>query len=134
MTITLELPEALGHQLREEAARNGMSLDKHIVQNLSANRLPNDGPLTEMALLQKINLYLGIAPQVWRRYDYLNERLRDEQLSETEHQELLTLIDVVENANAERLKYLVDLSGLRGVSLRQVMFDLGIHPRGERDE
>jgi len=122
----------LEHQLREEAARNGTSLDKHIVQNLSASRLPDDRPLTEIELLQKINLDLGIAPKVWRRYDYLNEQLRAEQLTETEHQELLSLIDVFENANAERLKYLADLSRLRGVSLRQVMADLDIHPGGER--
>jgi len=60
--------------------------------------------------------------------------LKTEQLTETEHQELLALIDVVENANAERLKYLADLAKLRGVSLRQVMSALNIHPRGKKDE
>ena len=40
MTITLELPEALEKQLRKEAARKGVSLDRYIIQNLEDKDMP----------------------------------------------------------------------------------------------
>ncbi len=136
MTITLELPETMEHQLREEAARKGVSIDRLILQGLEHHIGESAPPesLSESDLLKRINLDLGIAPKVWDRYDYLVERLHDEQLTETEHQELITLTDVIESANVERLKCLIQLSKLRGVSLEQIMADLGIHPRGDEDK
>ncbi len=62
-----------------------------------------------------------------RRYDQLNTKLHEEQLTSEEHQELLALIDPVELADAERLKHLIELAQLRGVSLDTLMDELGIH-------
>jgi hypothetical protein len=126
MTITLDLPEALEHQLREEAARSGMSLDRHIFQRLT----DADKPPTEAELLQKIKQDLGLSPETWSRYDQLVRQRRAEKLTAYEYDELIALTDTVEAANVERIKYLIELAKLRGASLEQVMSDLGIRPRG----
>lgn len=134
--ITLDLPTTVEHWLREEAARKGVSIDHLILQGLEHHIGESAPPesLSEVELLKKINLDLGIAPKVWERYDYLNERLHEELLTESEHQELIALIDVVEAANVERLKYLTQLAKLRNVPIRQIMSELGIRPRDHEDE
>lgn len=135
MTITLDLPDTLERQLRAEAARNGLSLGRQIVRQLEVRQPPvATAPLSESALLKKINLDLGIAPAVWERYDWLRRQLRRGMMTETEHQELLSLIELVENANVERLNCLVALSRLRAVSLEKTMSDLGISPRQTNDD
>ncbi|MCW5924531.1 MAG: hypothetical protein KIS77_19595 [Saprospiraceae bacterium] len=124
------------HRLREEAARKGVSIDHLILQGLE-HQIGESAPpesLSELELLKKINLDLGIAPKVWERYDYLNERLHEELLTEPEHQELIALIDVVETANVERLKYLIQLAKLRNVPVQQIMSELGIRPRDHKYE
>jgi hypothetical protein len=47
-------------------------------------------------------------------------------LSHSEHEELLTLTDNVEIWQAERVGYLARLAELRGMSLPDLMDDLGI--------
>ncbi len=126
MNIVLELPEALEHQLREEAARQGVSLNRHIVERLvdkSANQ--EEIPLTEGDLLQKINL--GIAEEEWTRFHALVALRKSAQISEAEQQELMALTDKIEAANADRLPYLVELARLRKVTLPQLMNDLGLN-------
>jgi len=136
MTITLDLPKTMEERLRQQAARKGLSIDRLILQELE-QQIGEQAPpesLTELDLLKKINLDLGIAPKVWERYDYLTERLQEEILTEVEHHELLALIDMVETANVERLGYLIQLAKLRGISITQLMTDLGIRPRGDENE
>lgn len=136
MTITLDLPTTMENRLREEAARKGVSIDHLILQGLEHHIGESAPPesLSELELLKKINLDLGIAPKVWERYDHLNKRLHEELLTKEEHQELLALIDVVEAANVERLKYLIQLAKLRALPLQQLMSELGIRPRGYENE
>ncbi len=135
MTLTLELPDALERQLTTKAAKLGLSLDRYIVQDLDDRNQPSASlPLSERELLQRIKPDLGITAADWSRYDHLLALLRAEQLSESEHLELIALIERVEMANAERLGYLFELSKLRRVSVRQVMSDLGIRPRPAHDD
>ena len=108
-----------------------MSIDSLILQELEqqiGEQAPTES-LTESELLKKINLDLGIAPKVWERYDLLTAQLHEEQLDETEHQELIALLDLIEAANVERIKLLIQLAKLRKTTLEQVMDDLGIQPR-----
>lgn len=137
MTIILDLPASVEHRLREQAARKGVSIDRLILQELE-QQIGEPAPtesMTESELLKKINLDLGIAPKVWERYDFLTGQLHEEQLGETEHQELIALLDMIEAANVERLGYLIQLAKLRGQPLERVMSDLGIRPRGyDEDE
>jgi plasmid stability protein len=126
MNIVLELPEALEHRLREEAARHGVSLNRHIVERLGDKSSDQeDMPLTEGALLQKINL--GIEEEEWNRFHALVALRKSEQISEAAQQELIALTDKIEAANAARLPYLVELARLRNVTLAQLMNNLGLN-------
>jgi hypothetical protein len=126
MTITLDLPKSLEHQLREEAAQRGMTLDRHIFQRLAepSNPIPD-----EADLLLKIRQDLGLTPETWSRYERLIRQRRAEELTDYEYEELMALTDIIEHANVERLKLLVQLAKLRETSLEQVMSDLEIGPR-----
>lgn len=92
---------------------------------LVQRRLPHL-PQIETDLLQKINRGLPEATQ--NRYNELRAKLRQETINLQEHQELLVLVDIVEQADSERLQYLIQLSQLRHVTLPGLMRQLGIHP------
>lgn len=81
---------------------------------------------TEAQLLQRIHQPLSDTTQ--QRYNQLSEKLRAETISSDEHQELLSLVDVVEQADVDRLQCLIDLAQLRQVPLNDLMNQLGIHP------
>jgi hypothetical protein len=65
-----------------------------------------------------------------REYAQLRRKLKEETLTEVEHSRLKELIDQRELLNAERVEALAQLATLRGVSLRQLMAQLGIPPLG----
>jgi len=52
--------------------------------------------------------------------------LQNETISEREYEELLSLWQEVERRNVERLKALIELAKLRGVSVQELMRQLGI--------
>ena len=64
--------------------------------------------------------------EVRQRYTELNDKLHDETIAPEEYQELLTLIDQIELADAERLRYLIELAQLRNISVDVLMDQLGI--------
>lgn len=78
---------------------------------------------TQIELLQAISQ--GIRLDVQQRYVELHARLLDETLSEEEHSELLGLVEVIEKADADRLKYLLELAQLRSTSLDALMAGQG---------
>lgn len=94
------------------------------VNSLVARRKAPYLPQQEARLLKKINR--GVAPAVRQRYAELNARLLDETLSEEEHNELLSLVETIEKADADRLKYLLELAQLRSTSLDALMDQMGI--------
>jgi hypothetical protein len=81
---------------------------------------------SESDLLEQISQ--GIPDSTQQRYVELSAKLRDQTITPDEHQEFLALIDIVEQADADRLQHLVELSRLRQVSLNDLMNQLGIHP------
>jgi hypothetical protein len=91
---------------------------------LQAQRKSPSLPKGESELLLKINQGLPLDTQ--KRYDELVAKRKAETLTPDEHQELLRLIDQIEKADAERMKYMADLAHLRGTSLAALMKDLGI--------
>ncbi|NUO02045.1 MAG: toxin-antitoxin system HicB family antitoxin [Saprospiraceae bacterium] len=126
MNIVLELPEALEHKLREEAARHGVSLNRHIVERLGDKSSDHeDMPLTEGALLQKINR--GIEEEEWKRFHTLVLLRKSGQIDEAAQQELTALTDKIEATNAERLPYLAELARLRNITIPQLMNKLGLN-------
>jgi len=133
MNIILELSEALEQQLREEAARHGASLNQYIVDRLTdkSAEQKND-PLTEGALLQKINL--GVEEEEWKRFHALVALRKSTQINEAEQQELTALTEKIEAAHAARLPYLVELAFIRNVTLSQLMKDLGLNAQLHIDD
>ncbi|MEO1792115.1 MAG: hypothetical protein AAFR25_07820 [Cyanobacteria bacterium J06629_19] len=81
-------------------------------------------PSSESDLLRQINQ--GLPADTQHRYDELREKLRREELNSEEHKELLKLVDVVEQATADRLQHLIALSQLRQISLDELMKQLEI--------
>jgi hypothetical protein len=63
---------------------------------------------------------------VQQRYAELHAKLLDESLSEEEHNELLSLVEIIEKADAGRLKHLLELAQLRNTTLDALMDQLGI--------
>lgn len=96
------------------------------VPTLRAQRVAPCLPQAEAGLLEQINQ--GVSPETQQRYDDLTAKRRAETLTSEEHQELLTLIDRIEQADAERARNLSALAQLRKVSLTTLMGDLGIRP------
>lgn len=82
---------------------------------------------SESELLAKINQ--GVPADLQSRYDALNAKRRAATLSETEHEELLRLVEQVEGLDTRRVEYLAELARLRKISLRALLKDLGIKPR-----
>jgi len=78
----------------------------------------------ESELLTQINK--GLPPDVRTRLDQLVKKRRANNLTSDEYNELLALTDVLEQAEVERAEALVQLARLRGVSMTELMQDLGI--------
>ena len=80
----------------------------------------------ESELLQEIDQAM---PQTdWPRYNELIRKCQNETLTPDEQAELIAISNQLEEANAHRIAKLVALAQMRGVSLKTVMNDLGIHP------
>ena len=94
------------------------------VMALQAQRRAPSLPKDETELLQQINR--GLPADIRQRYDALNAKLHDETIVPEEHEELLTFIDRIELAAAERLRLLMALAQLRRVSVDTLMEQLGI--------
>jgi hypothetical protein len=131
MTITIDLPATIEAQFRLEAAQNGVGLDNYLANVLKkvartrAKRATK--PLyDETALLKKINL--AISTEEWAAYRKLVKLRQAETLTAQEHEQLILLGDKIEQANAQRLKYLLELAKLRGVALDKLIVTLGITP------
>jgi hypothetical protein len=133
MSITIHLSPDLESNLHEQASAMGVPLDQFVVdvlsQRLGQSRLaiPAGASVSaeESKLLEAINR--GLSEAVWARYHALVKRRREETLTPAEKDELIILSDTIEAASVVRLKLLQQLARLRGVSLEQLMDQLGIH-------
>jgi hypothetical protein len=96
------------------------------VNVLLARRKAPSLPKREAELLQQINQ--GLPSAVRQRYQELNRKLEAEVLTAAEHQELLNLIDKIEQADATRLRQLIELAQLREMSIDDLMQQLNILP------
>ena len=74
------------------------------------------------------NIDLKITEAEWKRYRTLQGRLSDEQISESEHAELMKLTYKIEDANVERITHLAALARLWHMDLSDVMKKLGVFP------
>ncbi|HSH04739.1 MAG TPA: STAS/SEC14 domain-containing protein [Anaerolineae bacterium] len=104
---TSDLEKIVQHILTLRARRN--------VSHLSAE---------ESDLLLKINQ--PIEASVQEKYNELWAKKENDDLSADEHQELLSLIEKIELADAQRVLHLGELANLRGLSIDELKKDLGI--------
>ena len=86
-----------------------------------------DKKLRERQLLNNINLTVSDNFKV-ERYHYLSKKLQLGKVSNAEHSELAILANSEEKMRNQRVKYMIELSQIREVSLSQVMKSLGLTP------
>ena len=102
---------------------------EYFVQELNAlivRRKTTNKEYRDKALLSKINQ--TVLPQnKAERYVHLHLKLEAETLSESEYQEFMDLVAQEEILRNERVKYLIELSQLRAVTLPQLMNALGLN-------
>ena len=79
---------------------------------------------TETELLKKINR--GLPADMRQQYDELHQKLLDRTLTASEQETLVSLSDKIEQQDAERLGYLLELAQLRGETIENLMAQLGI--------
>jgi hypothetical protein len=116
-------------ELLDNAARLEIpELERFISQILilRAQRIAPGLSKKEADLLERINQHLPA--NIQQRYDELTAKRQEETLTPSEHQELLTLLDDIEQRDAERAQALVDLAQLRQISVSSLMDELGIRP------
>jgi hypothetical protein len=80
----------------------------------------------DKSLLLKINQAI-LPEQTMERYIVLQDKMEVDNLSDVEYQELLNLVAQEEKVRNKRFQYLLELSQLRGISLTQLMTDLGLN-------
>src|SRR5690606_37925332 len=96
----------------------------HRVLALQAKRKATSVSQEVTQLLLKINQ--GLPSEVQKRYDELSAKQREETISQSEHEELLELIEQIAKLDAERIRLLAELARIRQTSLSALMEDLGI--------
>ena len=80
----------------------------------------------DKVLLRKINQAVLSEP-LMERYISLQEKMEVDNLSDTEYQELLSLVDKEEKIRNKRFQYLLELSQLRNIPLTELMNNLGLN-------
>ena len=80
----------------------------------------------DKVLLRKINQAVLSEP-LMERYISLQEKMEVDNLSDTEYQELLSLVDKEEKIRNKRFQYLLELSQLRNIPLTALMNNLGLN-------
>lgn len=91
---------------------------------LLARRKAPSIPQREAVLLQQINTPLPA--DTLAEYQELSQKLHGHNITPDEHERLLSLIDTVERADAERMQHLFELAQLRNLPLDTLMQQLGI--------
>ena len=131
MTITLNLSPELERRLRATSAAKGVPAESIVVAVLSENLAGPAAPANEVRLTSEesrllIAINQGLTEPEWHRYRALIARRDAGTITELERDELIYLCDRLELLHAERLEKLAELARLRGVTLDQVMDQLGI--------
>ncbi len=94
---------------------------------LRKQKLPNVLSTVETELLRKINV--GVLPTIQKRYNFLLKKRQKETLTEEDYEELLTLTSYIENHNAQRLSYIIELAQIRNTTVDEIIASLELKPR-----
>jgi hypothetical protein len=131
MTLTVDLAPELVDALRTMAQKAGVDADDYIARALQEHvrcyqNAPNHLAAEEAVLLKQINE--GLPEEAWKRYHDLVAKRRAATLTPVEHQELMALTNDVELWNARRIELVAELARRRGISLAEMMGQLGLAP------
>lgn len=124
--VKLELIKQIADIQNEQVLEQLSALLKRAGKEGGKPNMPPALSAAESELLFKINE--GLPHDLQLRYAELTIKAATEDLLDTEHEELLKLIPLVEAKAVERLEYLIQLAGLWNISVDEVMTKLGIHP------
>lgn len=125
-TVQGEFQISMDDLLNDVARLDTPELEQLISEllTLRARRVAPSLSKEEARLLEKINQ--GLPLDLQQRYDELTANRQAETISTAEHQELLKLIDRIERADVERVQALTELAQRRGISVAELMTELGI--------
>jgi hypothetical protein len=129
MELTIELPYDLETQLREQAQQTGKALNQYItaiIREKIGLPKPKTSVLTtdESRLFQIINK--GFSTDFWTKLHGLDKKRKEMTLTELELEELINITDIMEAANVERIKALIELAKIRQTDLDTLMNQLGL--------
>lgn len=94
------------------------------VSMVVAKRRAPSIPQQESVLLQKINQ--SLSEETLSEYQELSRKQRNGQITPDENARLLDLVDVLEQADVERMQHLLELAQLRNQTLDKLTQQLGI--------
>jgi hypothetical protein len=125
-TVKLEVQLSSEELLKAVEQLNQSELEQFVskVIALQAQRKAVNLPHKEADLLIKINQ--AIPSHIQTHYDELIIKRDNETLTTEEYSDLLELTTQIENWEAKRIENLAELARLRGISLTQLMENLGI--------
>lgn len=115
MGLTIQLEPDLEARIREQAANAGVPVERYAAQRMA-----------ESDLLWRIRT---VAPETeTRRLHHLMRRRRAGALDASESAELQALLDVREERAGQRIVDVTTLAGLREMTVKQVVEQLGLRP------
>jgi len=145
--VTLLLPEPLYEHFRQRAewSHRGLEVElldaiaaaahtefsSELIEDIEALEMLSDEELwrlrlaaDETLLLQAINR--EFSSETWQHYATLKSKRQAETLTPQEQAELIALSDKMEEMNARRMAYVVQLASLRHMSVASLMEELDI--------
>ena len=127
MSITINIESDLMERLGKLAAAKGFQLDDLIVKMLE-EQIPiqqlSVDEKRQLELLEKVNMGLPIA--LWERYAILKVKRQEETLTPSEQVELIDISDQIEQANAARMPFLIELAQLRNIPVESLFQELDL--------
>jgi len=122
-TTKSELIEMI-ETIQNEEVLNRMKSQAQRLKEIDKNITESNYSIEEAELIDKIKE--AVSKDDLTRHDDLYLKLLKEEITPEEHGELGKLIEVLENASAERLKYMIHLSRLWDTTVQDVMKRLNI--------
>ncbi len=122
-TTKSELIEMI-ETIQNEEVLDRMKSQAQRLTEIDKNISESNYSIEEAELIDKIKEVVSKDDLI--RHDDLYLKLLKEEITSEEHEELGELIDVLENASAERLKYMIHLSRLWNTTVQKVMKRLNI--------
>ena len=132
MSLTIQLPPKLEQQLREHAASEGLPPEGYVlkvVKNSLRDSQQKQQSDREAELLEKAKL--NIPKGFWETYDQLVAKRQAETITPSELKSLIKMTDFLEEENARRMPYAIELAKLKNVKLKTMIKRLGVHRRSD---